>query len=78
MRGRSSGFIGSRWRFSMAISRLPAKRGFLPASKEDLKLLLDLYVLQKAIYELTYELNNRPDWVNVPLRGIIEILQPTS
>jgi maltose alpha-D-glucosyltransferase / alpha-amylase len=51
--------------------------GFLPASKEDLKLLLDLYVLQKAIYELTYELNNRPDWVNVPIRGIIEILQPT-
>ncbi len=51
--------------------------GFLPASKDELKLLLDLYVLQKAIYELTYELNNRPDWVNVPLRGIIEILQPT-
>ena len=51
--------------------------GFLPASKEELKLLLDLYILQKAIYELTYELNNRPDWVNVPLRGIIEILQPT-
>ena len=43
--------------------------GFLPASKEELKSLLDLYLLQKAIYELNYELNNRPEWINVPMRG---------
>jgi maltose alpha-D-glucosyltransferase/alpha-amylase len=49
--------------------------GFLPGSKPELKGLLDLYLLQKAVYELNYELNNRPPWVGVPLRGILEILQ---
>ena len=31
-------------------------------------------LLEKAIYELAYELNNRPDWVPVPLRGIRDLL----
>jgi maltose alpha-D-glucosyltransferase/alpha-amylase len=48
--------------------------GFLPASKQELKRMLDLYLLQKAVYELNYELNNRPDWVGVPIRGILDIL----
>src|SRR6185503_16688570 len=50
--------------------------GFLPASTDEFKILLDLCILQKAIYELTYELNNRPDWVHVPIAGALEILQP--
>jgi maltose alpha-D-glucosyltransferase/alpha-amylase len=49
--------------------------GFLPATTEELKILLELSTLQKALYELTYELNNRPDWVSTPIRGILEILQ---
>ncbi len=52
--------------------------GFLPKSKDEMKTLLDLYVLEKAIYELGYELNNRPDWVGVPIQGILEIIQPAS
>ena len=32
--------------------------------------LLDLFELEKALYELRYELDNRPDWVGVPLAGI--------
>jgi maltose alpha-D-glucosyltransferase/alpha-amylase len=32
--------------------------------------MLDFYLLDKAIYELRYELNNRPDWVGIPLEGI--------
>jgi maltose alpha-D-glucosyltransferase/alpha-amylase len=36
--------------------------------------LLDLFLLEKACYELRYELGNRPDWVHVPLRGILELL----
>ena len=51
--------------------------GFLPESKQELKGMLDLYLLQKAVYEVNYELNNRPAWVGVPLRGILEILQRT-
>jgi maltose alpha-D-glucosyltransferase/alpha-amylase len=50
--------------------------GFLPASKQELRNLLDLFLLQKAIYELNYELNNRPDWVAIPIRGILDILNP--
>ena len=52
--------------------------GFLPASKQELKNLLDLYLLQKGVYELHYELNNRPAWVAVPIRGILDILQPVG
>ena len=46
---------------------------FLPKSKGELKILLDLHVLEKAAYELAYELNNQPDWVGVPIRGILEM-----
>ncbi|HEY0514239.1 MAG TPA: putative maltokinase, partial [Thermoanaerobaculia bacterium] len=47
---------------------------FLPPSREELEILLDSYLLEKAIYELGYELNHRPDWVRIPLRGIRQIL----
>jgi maltose alpha-D-glucosyltransferase/alpha-amylase len=39
--------------------------------------LLDLFLLEKALYELRYELDNRPDWVVIPLRSILSLLQPT-
>jgi maltose alpha-D-glucosyltransferase/alpha-amylase len=51
------------------------KAGLLPANPEEVELLLGVYVLEKAVYELGYELNNRPDWVQVPLQGILELLQ---
>ena len=35
--------------------------------------LLEAYVLDKALYELTYELNNRPAWVRIPLTGILSL-----
>jgi maltose alpha-D-glucosyltransferase/alpha-amylase len=47
---------------------------FLPASPDDFRILLDVYLLDKAIYELGYELNNRPLWVRVPLKGILALL----
>ncbi len=47
---------------------------FLPANPLELRRLLDLFLVEKAIYELAYELNNRPDWVTLPLRGIAEQL----
>lgn len=47
---------------------------FIPDNAEDLEILLQTYLLQKAVYELNYELNNRPDWVIVPLRGIKAIV----
>lgn len=47
---------------------------FIPQDREELALLLDVYLLDKAIYELGYELNNRPSWVRIPLDGIAQLL----
>jgi maltose alpha-D-glucosyltransferase/alpha-amylase len=49
--------------------------GFLPSSHAELAVLLDVLLLEKALYELGYELNSRPDWVELPLRGIRELLE---
>ncbi|HEY3162242.1 MAG TPA: maltose alpha-D-glucosyltransferase [Vicinamibacterales bacterium] len=43
----------------------------------DLEVLLRVYVLEKAFYELAYELNNRPSWVHIPLAGILQLRQRT-
>jgi maltose alpha-D-glucosyltransferase/alpha-amylase len=48
---------------------------FIPQSGEDLEILMQTFLLQKAIYELNYEINNRPAWVLVPLRGIKSIVK---
>jgi maltose alpha-D-glucosyltransferase / alpha-amylase len=47
---------------------------FVPAEPENTAILLDAFQLEKAIYELSYEMNNRPEWVHIPLAGIDEIL----
>jgi maltose alpha-D-glucosyltransferase/alpha-amylase len=48
---------------------------FLPETDDELALLLDLFVLEKALYELGYELSSRPDWVEIPLLGIVRLLE---
>jgi maltose alpha-D-glucosyltransferase/alpha-amylase len=48
----------------------------VPQSAEGLDLQLSTMLLEKALYELRYELNSRPDWVRIPLRGILEVVHP--
>ena len=48
---------------------------FVPQNSDDLQILLEAYLLDKAVYEIGYELNNRPDWVIIPIRGIKHILK---
>ena len=38
-------------------------------------MILKIFLLEKAIYEVGYELNNRPDWVIIPLKGIKDLLE---
>jgi predicted trehalose synthase len=45
---------------------------FLPAPR-DVDVLLRAYVLDKALYELAYELNNRPSWVHIALAGVRQL-----
>jgi maltose alpha-D-glucosyltransferase/alpha-amylase len=47
---------------------------FVPADPSQRDALLQVFLLDKALYELNYELNNRPDWVRIPLRGILDLL----
>ncbi|MDP9338037.1 MAG: putative maltokinase [Acidobacteriota bacterium] len=50
---------------------------FLPPTRAEIMALLQLQLLEKAVYELGYELNNRPDWVAIPLEGISKTLAST-
>ncbi len=60
--------------FLKSYLQLMADTPILPQTREGIKLILDTYLLYKAIYEVNYELNNRPDWVGLPLQGILQLL----
>ena len=47
---------------------------FLPQDRAQLQQWLEMFVLEKALYELAYEMNNRPDWVSAPLTGILSLV----
>jgi maltose alpha-D-glucosyltransferase/alpha-amylase len=66
-----------RWaasRFLRAYLETAQAGNFLPTDPKELGVLLDMYLLQKALYELGYELNNRPDWVWIPIHGLLHLL----
>ena len=50
-------------------------RSIVPANEESRQRLLSVFELEKAVYELRYELNNRPDWVGIPVAGILRLLE---
>ena len=47
---------------------------FLPSDDSAFQKLLDLFLIEKVLYELRYEINNRPDWVQIPLAGLNAVL----
>ncbi|MBN1621867.1 MAG: maltose alpha-D-glucosyltransferase [Endomicrobiales bacterium] len=61
--------------FFSAYMNVVKNEGFLPSKIEDFNILFDAFLIEKAVYELGYELNNRPDWILIPLRGIASILK---
>jgi maltose alpha-D-glucosyltransferase / alpha-amylase len=52
-----------------------AGASFLPANVEERALLLDAMLIEKALYELRYELDHRPEWARIPLRGLCELVE---
>ncbi len=64
--------------FLKAYLELAGNWSFIPKNRDELALMLDSYLLDKAVYELGYELNNRPTWVRIPLDGITQLLQDSA
>jgi len=70
---------GAAWEHAVASAFLDGYRAavgraeFLPPQGADFDVVLNAFLLDKALYELGYELNNRPDWVNVPLAALARL-----
>ena len=60
--------------YLLAVGNAP----FLPADEESIKVLLEAHLLEKAAYEVDYELSHRPDWAILPARGIRGILEASE
>jgi maltose alpha-D-glucosyltransferase / alpha-amylase len=70
---------GRQWRTQAAHAFLDgydeiARAGMLASPRAEANGLLELFVLEKALYELGYEADNRPGWLGIPLHGLLEIL----
>lgn len=50
-------------------------RALLPTGEAQVASLLATFELEKALYELQYELDNRPDWVPIPVAGILRLVE---
>jgi maltose alpha-D-glucosyltransferase/alpha-amylase len=48
---------------------------FVPKDREELEILLRSFLIEKAMYEIRYELNNRPDWVTIPIQGLQNMMK---
>jgi maltose alpha-D-glucosyltransferase/alpha-amylase len=55
-----------------------APRHLVPDDAGDLHLLLELFVLEKALYEVRYELGHRPEWLTAPLAAVVELVGPVA
>ena len=67
------------WQNAAASAFLSSYRGAIAVNESllpparDAQILLDAYLLEKALYELLYEMDNRPTWVHIPINGILTL-----
>jgi maltose alpha-D-glucosyltransferase/alpha-amylase len=59
------------------LTTLEGHGSLVPANEADCSALLDYYLLDKCLYELEYEFNNRPEWISIPLFGLVSLLPST-
>jgi maltose alpha-D-glucosyltransferase/alpha-amylase len=52
-----------------------APADLVPTDRDEAQLLLDIYTLHKGLYEIRYELANRPDWVGWPMSAVAEMIR---
>lgn len=64
--------------FLKAYLGIAEQASFWPGSQAEFQVLLDAHLLEKVVYEISYELNHRPGWVRIPVRGLREILEATA
>jgi maltose alpha-D-glucosyltransferase/alpha-amylase len=48
---------------------------YLSGDRSDWRALLEIHLVEKALYELLYELDNRPTWAELPLRGLLQLVE---
>jgi maltose alpha-D-glucosyltransferase/alpha-amylase len=62
---------------SFVSSYLAATEGapFRDGGLDQLRTLLEIQLVEKALYELLYELNNRPSWAELPIRGLLSLIE---
>ena len=58
--------------------RTVAPAGLVPADHDATCRLLDFFILEKTLFELQYELNYRPDWVAIPMLGILQLARESA
>ena len=80
-RGERAAVLAAEWRrlaeTAFLTSYEEAARGSPVWVEDDTarRRLLRLHLLGKALYEVTYEVNNRPDWIETPVRGVLSLLE---
>jgi maltose alpha-D-glucosyltransferase/alpha-amylase len=50
----------------------------MPNDPAETTMLVDFYRLERCIYEVGYDLDNRPDWLEIPIRGLLELIETSS
>ena len=61
-----------------ATTATPGQVSFMPNTQAGAEQVLRVFEVDKTVYEIGYELNNRPDWVDIPLQGLRRLLEPPT
>ena len=58
--------------------KVGSSASFLPQQEEEIRIILGAYMIERALAEIEYELEHRPQWIRIPVAGILEQLKPSE